>query len=337
MNTRRRVRPMRWLLVACVDLARGAPRPPGAVPPPKAEAPAGSPRIAVRFGRELGDDAARRPAAGDALHREGGRTPIPDRREYQDPADLRHRRRRPGAGAGSRDRREGDWDIPSRASGSCRPASTASRPCCTSTRRSTAPTGTSSSCRWIAARGSTGTGRPATSTARPGRSPSSRPLGARASATIAVDARQGHPADPRPAHDQVHQAREDPERAAHEVLGPADAPRRARPAPRGVRRASRGALPAGDLPRPLPPDLRRLPRGAARPRSQARVQRTVPPPGVQPHRAGAGPPVLQGVDRARLSRAWSSSRSSTPTRITTTPTPSTPRTSAPTATPSPTS
>ncbi len=48
-------------------------------------------------------------------------------------------------------------------------------------------------------------------------------------------ARQGHPADPRPAHDEVHQARADPERAALEVLGPADVPRRAHPA---ARRAS---------------------------------------------------------------------------------------------------
>ena len=43
--------------------------------------------------------------------------------------------------------------------------------------------------------------------------------------------------------------------------------------------------------------------------------------GLQPHRAGTRPPVLQGVDRARTIRGWSSSRSSTPTPITTTRTP----------------
>ena len=50
------------------------------------------------------------------------------------------------------------------------------------------------------------------------------------------------------------------------VLGPADVPRRARAAARRVRRASRGALPPGHLPRPLLPRLRGLPGGAARPR-----------------------------------------------------------------------
>ncbi len=54
MNTSRRLRPIRWLLVACGMCVWGAASA-RAVPPPKAEAPAGSPRIAVRFGRELGD------------------------------------------------------------------------------------------------------------------------------------------------------------------------------------------------------------------------------------------------------------------------------------------
>ena len=41
---------------------------------------------------------------------------------------------------------------------------------------------------------------------------------------------------------------------------------------RRLRRAPRGALPARHLPRPLSPDVRRLPRGAARPEPQARLQ-----------------------------------------------------------------
>ena len=56
-----------------------------------------------------------------------------------------------------------------------------------------------------------------------------------------------------------------PERAPDEVLGPADAPRRARPAAPGLRRASRSAVPARHLPRPLPGHVRRVPRRAARP------------------------------------------------------------------------
>ena len=65
------------------------------------------------------------------------------------------------------------------------------------------------------------------------------------------------PPIPEPADDEVHQAREDPERAADGVLGPADAPWRARPAAGGLRRASRGPLPTRHLPRPLPADVRR--------------------------------------------------------------------------------
>ncbi len=97
------------------------------------------------------------------------------------------------------------------------------------------------------------------------------------------------PPIPDPPDHEVHQAREDPERAAHEVLGPADAPGRARPAARGLRRASRRALPARHLPRSLPPNVRRLPRGAARPGPQARVQRAVPPRGLQPDRSRSRP------------------------------------------------
>ena len=77
------------------------------------------------------------------------------------------------------------------------------------------------------------------------------------------------PAHPGSAGDEVHQARADPERAPHEVLGPADVPGRARPAAGGVRLASPGPVSAGHQPRPLPIRLRRVPRGAARPEPEA--------------------------------------------------------------------
>ena len=81
--------------------------------------------------------------------------------------------------------------------------------------------------------------------------------------TIDITLDQGHPADRAAEGHQVHQARAHPERAAHEVLGPADAPRRQR-APAGrLGHASRRALSALHLSRPLPVHLRRLPRGAA--------------------------------------------------------------------------
>ena len=118
------------------------------------------------------------------------------------------------------------------------PASTASRRCCTATRRSGAPTATSSSCRWIAAKGSSGTARRATCTARRRRSASTP-----AARRVQRDARSGDPADRRSADDEVHHARADPERAADEVLGPADVPRRARPAcPRASTRTRTRAI-----------------------------------------------------------------------------------------------
>jgi Putative esterase len=54
MNTRRRLGPIEGLLVACGMCAWGAATA-RALPPPKIEAPGGTPRIAVHFGRELGD------------------------------------------------------------------------------------------------------------------------------------------------------------------------------------------------------------------------------------------------------------------------------------------
>ena len=77
-------------------------------------------------------------------------------------------------------------------------------------------------------------------------------------------ARQGHPADRSAEGFEVHPPRADPERAADEVLGPADAPRRQRAPARGLGHASRRALSALHLPRPLSLHLRRLPRTAAR-------------------------------------------------------------------------
>ena len=80
-----------------------------------------------------------------------------------------------------------------------------------------APTATSSSCRWIAAKGSSGTARRATCISTP--------------ATVRIDAgggghpgdaRSGDPADRGSADDEVRPPRADPERAADEVLGPAD-------------------------------------------------------------------------------------------------------------------
>ena len=65
------------------------------------------------------------------------------------------------------DRRDGPGLSAREPAPGSRRAITGSRPCCTGTRRFTAATGTSSSCRWTAARGSSGTRRPATSTARP--------------------------------------------------------------------------------------------------------------------------------------------------------------------------
>ena len=119
-------------------------------------------------------------------------------------------------------------------------------------------------------------------------------------ATVRDRARPGDPADPGSADDEVRQAREDPERAALEVLGPADVPRRARPPARGLRRAPGRALPARDLPRAFPVHDRRLPREAARSEPEARLLRALPPRRLQPHRAGARLPVLQGLDRPEL-------------------------------------
>ena len=113
--------------------------------------------------------------------------------------------------------------------------------------------------------------------------------------------RPGHPADPGAGEHEVRQAREAALRAALEVLGPSDVPRRARPAARGLRHAPERPLSPRHQPRPLSGHDRRLARGAGGSESGPQVLRAVPPGGLQPHRAGAGLSALQGLDRPRLS------------------------------------
>ena len=217
--------------------------PPSAAEPAEPQGP--GPRFAVRFGRELGET----PVDGRLLLLISTDPAEEPRFQITDPP----RPSRPSAStsrgsprAGGRRRRDRPSATRSRASGRSRRGRIGSRRSCTSTRPSIGPTATPSSCRWTGARGSSGTRRPGNLYSTP-REIADRPEPRRADPDRA---RQGHPADPRPADDEVHQAREDPERAAHEVLGPADAPRGPRPPARGVRRAPRGPLPAGHLPRP---------------------------------------------------------------------------------------
>ena len=82
--------------------------------------------------------------------------------------------------------------------------------------------------------------------------------------------------------------------------GRPDVPRRARAAAGGLGHAPAGAVSARHQPRALPVRLRRLPRDAPRPGPEARAQRPLQLAGLQPDRAGARPPVLQGLDRPGL-------------------------------------
>ena len=68
-----------------------------------------------------------------------------------------------------------------------------------------------------------------------------------------VELEKAIPDDPAAGGHAVREARAHPERAAHEVLGTAHAPRRRRAPAARLRRAPRGPLPARRLPRPLPP------------------------------------------------------------------------------------
>ena len=113
-------------------------------------------------------------------------------------------------------------------------------------------------------------------------------------------ARPGHPGDQAARGHEVRQARADPQRAAVEVLGTRHVPGRARPAAGGLGHPPAGEVPAGHQPRALPRRLRRLPAGPARPQPEVRVLRPLPPRVLQPDRAGARAPVLQGLDGPRL-------------------------------------
>ena len=121
---------------------------------------------------------------------------------------------------------------------------------------------------------------------------------------------------PGSARHQVREAHQDPERAADEVLGPADVSRRARGPARGMGHASERALPARDLPRALSARGVRMARDAARSEAAAgrrRQHREVLPERprgrvlrqvrLRPHAAGVRLRVLQAVDRAGTSRA----------------------------------
>ncbi len=78
---------------------------------------------------------------------------------------------------------------------------------------------------------------------------------------------------PTPKDTEVRQARADPERAADEVLGPADASRRARAAAGRMGHASGREVSALHLSRPLPRRSHQLARDAARPQPRARTSR----------------------------------------------------------------
>ena len=141
------------------------------------------------------------------------------------------------------------------------------------------------------------------------------------SGAVVDHARPDHPADPGAGGHEVREARAHPERAAHEVLGPADvssAP--ACSCPRAGTRI-RSALPALRLPRPLPRHDDGLARDAARSEPGARLLRSLPPEGLQPHPAGVRAISSTRTGRDRASRAPSPSKSSTPIRTTTTRTP----------------
>jgi len=92
--------------------------------------------------------------------------------------------------------------------------------------------------------------------------------------------------------------------------GAPDVSRRARARAGGLRHAPPGAVPARRLSRPFSNRLRRLPDHAARPHSQARLQRALPRCRLQPNPAGRGVQVLPAVDRAEFS-AVSGSRDPT--------------------------
>ena len=123
--------------------------------------------------------------------------------------------------------------------------------------------------------------------------------------TIKTRARQGDRAATSTERHQVRQTREHPERAADEILGPADASRRARAAAGRMGHASGREVSALHLSRPLPRRSHQLARDAARPQPRARLRGALQLEGLQPHAAGIRVAVLQGMDRRRISRARS--------------------------------
>ncbi len=251
-----------------------------------------------QLSREGGAGPDRRAAARHGLERRPRRAALPDQRQ---PVDAGHRgrgRERHAAGAagvGGRHRR----GLPDRQPRDA-PARDLHRPGSAPALRDVPPR------RWQDRQAADGPGRRPPVESRAGESLQHPAEGRDRREPRRRDrdlARQGHPADPAAAGDEVHQARAHPEREADEVLGAPDVPRRAHPAAAGLRRASRRALPAGHRPRPLPVHVRRLPRGASRPDAEAGLLGALPLAGLQPDRAGTGAPVLQGLDRAQRSRA----------------------------------
>ncbi|MCK7518199.1 MAG: hypothetical protein MZV64_11000 [Ignavibacteriales bacterium] len=224
------------------------------------------------------------------------RAAVPDLRRRRDPARLRHRRRRPRPRKRSGHRRRRlrlSRPQPGRAPGRRIP-----RPGPAPPLRDLPPLRRPrrSSCPWTGAKANAGTPLPGNLYSTP-RKIAVDPSGTRDGAPRP---RPGDPAD-RAAHGhEVHPPRAHPERAADEVLGTADASR-GLPAPaRRLRRTPRGPLSPDRLPRPFPLHGRGLPPGAARSRARARLQRALPPRGLQPRPAGIRPRLLQGVDRPRL-------------------------------------
>ena len=139
--------------------------------------------------------------------------------------------------------------------------------------------------------------------------------------TIRIALDQVIPPIPDPPTTTYVKHEQDPLRAPHEVLGPADVPRRAHPPARGLRRAPRRAVSARHQPRPLPVHARGLPSRAAGPEPRAQVLGPIPRRGLQPDRAGARAPVLRGLDRSRLSALSPDRDPARQSRSTTTPTP----------------
>ena len=231
---------------------------------------------------------------------ERGAAPPDQRHRLEHAAGLRHRRRRLEARAGRDVRRRRASAIPlERLAATC-PPGTYTRAGAAPPLRDVPPRGRP---RGQAAdgprRGPAVEPRArATSTARRARSRSIRPRRGDHDR-----ARQGDPADPRPAGHEVRQARAHPERAAHRVLGPPHVPGRARAPARGLRRAPGRALSAGHQPRPLPRRLRRLPRGAARPGPQARATASASSSTATTAPSRSTPTSSTRTGRARASRA----------------------------------